>query len=304
MTRCHVCGGHDVRRLVRKSGLNVVICTDCGLAFLDPMPDEAALAMIYGSHYYASWDLEGNAEATRQMKLATFGRLLANTSRWIRPDARVLDLGCATGFFLEAAATAGFQPFGVDIARYAIDACEARFGIGHFFCGQFEDAYFPAHPGGRFDAIFMSDYIEHVRDPRAVLALAAGRLEPGGVVVITTPNVAHRSRALMGRYWPHFKTEHLWYFSPPSLRRLLAESGMRVVETRAVHKALSMAYAATQFRQYPVPLITPGIGVLSRAMPDRLANMRLRIPTGEMTIVALRADPGSAAKPGAVEDDH
>lgn len=285
---CHVCGGQQTRNLISKPDLNVVMCCSCGLAFLHPMPDDATRATIYGAHYYVSWDLEGNAEATRKMKLATFRRLLAATSQWMKPGTPVLDLGCATGFFLEAAAAAGFEPFGVDISGYAIDACEERFGVGRFFCGQLEDAYFPANRDGCFGAIFMSDYLEHVHDPRAVLTLGARRLSSGGVMVITTPNVAHRSRVLMGARWPHFKTEHLWYFSPSTLRRLLVAVGMDVVAMHPVHKVLSVAYMATQFRQYPAPFITPVMNALSRVLPDSLANALFRVPTGEMTTIAVR----------------
>jgi 2-polyprenyl-3-methyl-5-hydroxy-6-metoxy-1,4-benzoquinol methylase len=46
-----------------------------------------------------------------------------------------------------------------------------------------------SHGGAGFGAIFMSDYIEHVRDPRTVLAIAARRLIPRGAVVIMTPNL-------------------------------------------------------------------------------------------------------------------
>jgi len=162
VTRCHVCGSSEAACLVHRTDINVVVCPTCGLAFLDPMPDDQALRNIYGAHYYRSWGLDRDAEATRQMKKASFSRLLADVSRWLKPNVPILDIGCATGFFHEVAADAGFQPFGIDIARYAIDACEKRFGIGRFYCGQLEEAYFPLHPEGGFGAIFMSDYIEHV----------------------------------------------------------------------------------------------------------------------------------------------
>lgn len=291
MTRCLTCKRGNASRIVHTRTMNVIKCPDCDLAFIDPMPDDEALSAMYNAHYYDSWNLVENAEATRRMKQATFTRLLANTSASLASGGRVLDVGCATGFFLDAAVAAGYRPFGVDIARYAIDACEARFGAGSFYCGQLQDAHFPANPDGRFDAIFMSDYIEHVRDPRAVLIAAASRLEAGGTMVITTPNIADRARRLFGARWPHFKTEHLWYFSPPSLHRLLTEAGMTVVQTRSAYKALSVSYMATQFRRYPMPLVTPIMNFLAKALPGNLANSLFAIPTGEMTIVATKRQP-------------
>ena len=274
--------------LASKPDFSVLVCDSCELGFLSPMPDDATLAAVYGAGYYASWNLAENHAATRRMKRATFRRLLQLAAPWLPSGAPILDLGCATGFFLEVAAELGFAPFGVDIARYAIDACEAQFGTGRFYCGQVEDATFSAAPNVRFAAIFMSDYIEHVRAPREVLAQAASLLAPRGIIAITTPNLAHLSRRLLGAHWPHFKLEHLWYFSQSTLGRLLVEAGMDIVAIRDAHKSLSLAYLASQFSHYPLPVVTPAVGQLARAVPDRLADKLWRIPTGETIVIAQR----------------
>lgn len=275
--------------LVARKDLTVRFCPNCRVGYADPFPDDATLASIYGTHYYDSWDLRDGGKATADMKRETFRRRIAQCGSWLKPGARVLDLGCATGYFLDEAVSAGFEPFGVDIASDAINQCETKFGVGRFFCGEFEQARFTANPAGVFDAIFMSDYIEHVRDPRAVLEHVVQRLTPGGIVVITTPDVASPTRYLMGERWPHFKVEHLWYFSRQSIEHLLAEAGLQAMAHSAATKSLTLSYVAAQFRSYPHPRLTPLLNGLVRVVPQALADARFRLPTGEVTVVARRS---------------
>lgn len=277
--------------LVARTDVTIKYCPHCQLGYADPFPDDATLAAIYGAHYYDSWNLRDGGKATGEMKRATFRRRIAQCGPWLKPGARVLDLGCATGYFLEEAVSAGFEPFGVDIASDAIAQCEAQFGSGRFFCGEFQDAQFAANPAGLFDAIFMSDYIEHVRHPQAVLELVAQRLVPGGIVVVTTPNVASLTRCIMGARWPHFKVEHLWYFSRQSLEHLLAETGLQTMAHSAATKSLTLSYLAAQFRYYPHPHLTPLLNGLTRILPTPLADARFRLLTGEVTVIARRPEP-------------
>lgn len=279
------------RPIVSRADLTVIYCPSCRTGFADPSPSDATLAAIYGTHYYDSWDLRDGGKATAAMKRATFRRRLAMCAPWLKPGARVLDLGCATGYFLQEAVSAGYEPFGVDIVPDAIAQCETTFGTGRFFCGEFQDAQFAANPVGTFDAIFMSDYIEHVRQPAAVLELVFRRLAPGGIVVITTPDVSSLSRRIMGARWPHFKVEHLWYFSRQSLQHLLTDVGLQLMMHSAATKSLTLSYLAAQFRAYPHPRLTPLLNGLVGLVPASLADARFRLLTGEVTVVAKRPEP-------------
>ena len=72
----------------------------------------------------------------------------------------------------------------------------------------------------------MFDVIEHLFDPRAVLAAIARALAPGGTLVISTPNIDSASRYLLGTDWAVLSPlEHVYYFSEDSLRRLLEATG-------------------------------------------------------------------------------
>lgn len=285
--RCAACGRAGVPQQGSVAGYPLRRCPHCGLEFLWPQPDDATLDAIYGRHYYDAWGVDRDEAAVRALKLATFRRRLHGLRPALAPGARVLDVGCATGYFLDAARETGFEPFGVELSEFGAASCRERFGAGRIHRGELDDATFGDHPGGRFDAIFMSDLIEHVRDPARTLAAARRRLGPGGLLVITTPWTGSLSRRLAGRHWLHYKPEHLYYFGPDNLPRLLAAQGFVLTHREDAVKCLTLGYAATQFGA--------GTGRLRAAarlldhLPQRVRNQPLWFRIGEATLVARLA---------------
>jgi len=287
---CAVCGNPEQSSHpeIITDQLSIRSCPGCGTAWADPQPDDATLDAIYGRHYYDSWALSSQLDISAYIKKLTFRLRLEKCRPWLRADSRILDLGCATGFFLEEVQQHGFSPFGVDCCSYAIDECKRSVESGRLYCGEFEDSSFSSNPDGQFEAIFMSDYLEHVRDPKHILNIARERLVTGGAVVITTPNIKSPTRLFMRQRWPHFKVEHLWYFSPNGLKALLKSEGFQVVGLWPVTKYLSLAYIFAQFEQYPEQWGASLIAVLRKILPQRYLQLSFPIRTGEFTIVGLR----------------
>lgn len=282
---CHLCGLREARRRFPEGALPLWECP-CGMVFLHPHPVPEELARIYQSDYYESWGIHGEDEAkTRAMKRGTFK---ARLQRFAGTAAagRVLDVGCATGYFLEVAQEAGWDVFGVELSRFAAEAAQQRFG-SRVFNGTLEQA---RYPDGHFDLVTLSDLLEHVPDPRSFLLEVARVLVPGGAVMVVTPDVKSLTAKVMGSRWSHYKREHLYYFSGETLARLLEETGFRVLERRAAAKCLNVAYVTTQFRAYPHFLATPLFNLASALLPARAKNHNLSIRCGEMLIIATTTD--------------
>jgi SAM-dependent methyltransferase len=111
-----------------------------------------------------------------------------------------------------------------EIAQHAV----SRFGFSQIHVGTLESA---PHENGSFDLVTLWDVVEHVPDPRALLARVHELLKPGGALVLETQNVDSSFARLLGPKWQHYKhDEHLYHFSPATLRRLLAGAGFDVVE--------------------------------------------------------------------------
>ena len=286
MSSCLVCGA-EPREAFRRWDHRFVRCPSCGLEAIDPQPDDATLARIYGEQYYDAWGVKEDEELVREMKRATFLPYLRPLGK-PRPGDRLLDCGAAMGYLAEAASEKGWDAYAVELSEFGARACARRLGEDHVFRGEAGESRFVANPAGRFEAITMIDFIEHVRRPREVIRWAAGRLAPGGRLLLVTPRSGGMTHRVMGRSWPHYKLEHLWYLRPGNLFRLLEEEGFEDLRLRPAPKALMGAYVATYFRRYRNPLLTPLSGWSVRLLPRPLTRFPIPLVLGDMLVCGRR----------------
>jgi SAM-dependent methyltransferase len=157
-----------------------------------------------------------------------FRRYLGELAR-VCPRGRVLDVGCGTGRFLWLAREAGYEVQGVELAGYAAALGREKLGLP-IRAGRLEEL----DPALRFEAITMWDFLEHTPDPLAILGAARRLLVDGGHLLMTVPNVGSWWARAMGKRWVGFDkaSEHLFYFTRASLRRMLARAGYAPLRVR------------------------------------------------------------------------
>lgn len=280
---CPACGSAltSVVFADRWPGADLQRCQRCDSEFLWPQPNDDRLAEIYDDAYYEPWSHE-REDVVRRSKVATFRPILAAAQ--LRPGAKLLEVGCATGEFAELAASAGYSVAGVDLNPAAIGRARERVPAARFHVGTLSDVPFAAET---FDAVVMIDFIEHVRDPLAELLAARERLVPDGRIVMSTPRARSISHRVSRSRWPQYREEHLTYLSTEGMRALLRRAGLRVHTMRATTKRLSLSYLYGQAIAYPVPVLTTIVTKVWPVLPvpkHRPLPMRF----GEMTVVAER----------------
>lgn len=281
--RCEICQGRNTGFAFRKQNSVYFRCSDCGLFFIHPKPDAADLKKLYGKAYYAPWHIEESSLDTRANKIKTFNVWLDKIEKHVK-EGKLLDVGCAVGFFLEASQLRGWEPYGVEISQYASAKAAEKFPVT-IKNGTLKDAHFPA---GYFDALTMFDLIEHEPDPLAFMQEVSRVLLPGGFAAISTLNSSSLSRKLMQVNWPHFKEEHLFYYSLHSLSLLLKASGFEVIEVTKAYKVLTIRYIKEYFAVYKMQPVTFLLDSLCKALPRRLSLFPLNISFGEMFVIARK----------------
>lgn len=213
-------------------------CRACGMRFLTVQPDAKGLEAMYSAAYFEQDFRCGRADqhsfdenAWREENRG----LLDEFERLMKP-ARLLEIGCASGWLLKHAAERGWQVKGVELSADAV--AHAR-GLGlDVIHGAIETA---GLPDASADLVYMGDVLEHVPDCLTTMAHVARVLVPGGLFYlrgpITTHSLARRvglalygfmGRPLVLREPPY----HLWEFTPLALERLMRAVGLHVVTMR------------------------------------------------------------------------
>ena len=261
----------------------ILCCLNCGVEFLFPQLNDDELKKLYSENYYKAWGIKGEEEneATKQMKISTF-RLRLNLIKKYITKGKILDVGCATGYFLEAAQENGFESYGVEFSEYSSSIAKKKFGDNNVFFGTLEQCNFEDKS---FDVITMSDLIEHVRTPAQTLSKAAALLKDDGVIMIMTPDTKTLSNNVMGKRWTHYKQEHFFYFDHSSISYVANLCGLNVVHYERSKKALNIHYLHTQFNVYKHWLFTPLINTLNFFLSKKLAAKNFYFSIGEMVVI-------------------
>jgi SAM-dependent methyltransferase len=230
---CNACGAGQPRECFERDGFHVVECMSCGLMYVGEHPGDIDFSALYDEQYYKGGhrgvfeDYVGQATARRAL-----ARRRLWTLRGTMPRGRLLDVGCAAGFFL-VEAKARYDVKGVEFSEFSSAFAREEFGLD-VCTGTLESAAFAA---GSFDLVTLWDVIEHVPDPCSVLTEVTRVLAPNGRVVLTTGDIGSDYARARGADW-HLITPpwHMYFFSQATMGTLAKRAGLRIehVATRGV----------------------------------------------------------------------
>ena len=262
-------------------------CPECRLEFLDPQPDDSVLAAIYSDDYFLGEPSGQAAERRSKMKSATGALYIDALARLVPPeDADLLEIGCGHGEVLLEARKRGFRVSGIEISAHAATIANRSLGSQAVSVGTIETL---ALAREHFGAILAADVIEHVRHPEDWLHRIHQLLIPGGALLLITPSLDSWTRRLLGSRWMEYKVEHLYYFSAVSIRLLLERCGFDEIRISPSRKVLTIDYLSRHFYRFRVPILSPLMGLLRRAVPSRIAHSHLLLPASGLMAIARKA---------------
>jgi SAM-dependent methyltransferase len=189
-------------------------CRHCGLAMADPSTVWSAAAYPRDQSYPFRWE---------------FGRSVDDLGP---VPLDVLELGCGTGHFLEAAAARGHRGIGIDFSDTAVAEARAR-GV-RAFCGGFDDLARHVDRGTRFDAIAFFQVIEHLADPDVLLSALATWARPSARLFLSCPGPRRFTRLIdeqqvgASDFWD-YPPHHVLRWTLPALGAVLERHGWEVV---------------------------------------------------------------------------
>lgn len=233
----------DHQFLYWKNGCAVLRCPDCGLGSADA--DDFDPGGYYTRSYFDGGHSDGYAdyEGSEPILRREFARQLRFLRQYAPAGGRLLEIGCAYGFFLKEAQTE-FEIHGIEIAAEAVNACH-RAGLNTVRqCAATAGSMSRLGP---LDAIVMLDVIEHLPDPAGILRQCAEQLRPNGVVMITTGDFGSFFARMSGPRWRLMTPpQHLWYFTRTSIVNLADRNGLELVTVRHPWKTVPLALVLFQ----------------------------------------------------------
>jgi SAM-dependent methyltransferase len=220
-------------------------CPDCGHLRIDPIPTEAALETIYPDDLMNYAEFDEQPGLAFRVKAFFDGRRLRALSAGVPAGGRLLDVGCAAGMLLDVARQSCPNLEVLDGLEISAAAAAGAIGKGyHVTISTIEAADLPAD---YYDLITMQQVIEHVHDPRAVLAKLRAALRPGGRLVMDTPNLGSLDQRVFNRrgYWEGYHIpRHFNLWTPAGMQRIVTEAGFASMTTKKrikpVHWTLSL----------------------------------------------------------------
>jgi ubiquinone/menaquinone biosynthesis C-methylase UbiE len=235
---CNVCRSACIQKVDPE--FNLCRCDTCGYVFDSPRPSFAQVMTFYSqTDKYDAWLTEERGRDRlwkRRLK-----KLLRRS-----PEGSLLDIGAGIGQFLHHAEPLFATVIGTEVSESAIALAKEKYGL-ELLAGQVEDLDLPP---SSFDNISLFHVLEHVPDPRMLIARCHTMLKPKGLLLVAVPNdvlawtsqIKKLGKSLGLKPFQKFSATlgisragasreiHLSHFTPSVLRQLIETFGLQVVE--------------------------------------------------------------------------
>jgi SAM-dependent methyltransferase len=205
------------------NGCDIRRCQGCGLGRAQTSGFDPE--HYYTSDYFSGGEADGYADylSAETVLRNEFARTAAFIRKW-HEGGRLLEIGCAYGFFLHEAKP-HYDVAGIELSADATSHCR-KFGLDVIHGVANEETLSKI---GAVDVIVMLDVIEHLPAAHETLRLLTQRLNPGGIIVITTGDFSSPFARLLGKRWRLMTPpQHLWFFSRESVCKIAASLQLSV----------------------------------------------------------------------------
>jgi SAM-dependent methyltransferase len=240
---CPVCLARKARVLFRQTfsafsegglltGYDLVVCEDCGAAYADRIPAREVFDIYYArmSKYEYS-QRDGDLSPTDKERFVETADMMAPH---LRPESRIVDVGCATGGLLAELQRRGFHHLlGLDPSPACAAVAKRLYGIEVRTTTIHELTALQE----RFDAAVLTGVFEHLPELDESITSLGKILKPGGLLYIEAPDASSYHEWFSAPY-QFLSIEHVNFFSPTSLSNLLARRGFSCVFARKVTRHL------------------------------------------------------------------
>jgi len=230
---CPACKSSSSKLWGEKEGFRYVKCSECNTVYMNPRAPEKILKEFYKqSKNYEFWDkyIYPQTDLVRKEKIfrPRVERLIDLCKKYNVLAGTILEIGSGFGTFCETLAQYNFfnRIIAVEPTPDLANTCKNK-GI-ETIESEIESSL-PISEGS-MDVIVNFEVIEHLADPNTFVSKASRYLKQGGLFICTCPNGESIGAFLLKENAKFVDHEHLNYFNPTSIKKLLKGHQLEVVE--------------------------------------------------------------------------
>src|SRR5436190_4415371 len=226
--RCDCQSGEAVslfgaRDYISGDSFNIAQCTNCGLAFTDPVPQE--WKRYYPEFYYGDPRTKRFPAIIEWLQNGLYVSRARRIQRLAGKPGRVLDIGCGRGHLLRAFQRCGWDVAGTEMSESAAAFARQQLNLP-VHVGELVDMNLPADS---FDAAVMWHVLEHFERPQHVVHEVYRLLRPGGIFLVAVPNFGSIEGRAARDKWFHLDVpRHLTHFTSNVLMQSLKQAGFQI----------------------------------------------------------------------------
>ena len=219
---CLACGNN--KEIDHYPGLK--LCPSCQFVWADIHLSGSQWKEIYSKEYFFGEEYVDYLSEEKALR-KNFRRNLKFMSRF-HPHGRLIEVGCAYGFFLHEA-NGSYDVTGIDVYEEGCQYAQKEFNLDarkdDFLTMPIED--------NSVDVVAMWDMLEHVPNPDQFLLKSAKILKAGGHLFLSTLDISSMLARLQGKSWRQIHPpSHVSYFSQKSLKMLADRAGFDILDIK------------------------------------------------------------------------
>lgn len=234
---CPICNSEKLNKKIElkdyflsEDNFTILECIDCGFMITNPQPEGDKIGDYYKSEEYISHSntKKGLVNAVYQIvRNFTLKRKFQMVKK-LKKRGSILDIGCATGEFLNVFKLDKWEAMGIEPDEEA-----RKFAIHNYNLKVADQGFLNKIEEKSYDIISMWHVLEHVHDLNERIQIIHKILKDDGKVIIAVPNYKSYDAENYGKFWAAYDVpRHLFHFNKLTMEKLLVNNNMKLTEVK------------------------------------------------------------------------
>jgi len=240
--KCPLCNSKNLKPkfvckdyFVSHESFELYSCIDCGFVLTQNFPSHDTIGKYYEASEYVSHS-DTKQGIVNRMYHAVRKYMLKKKLKFVckqsgKQTGKMLDVGCGTGYFLNAAKQKGWETVGIEKSEHARNLAINRFEL----TVKSED-HLNTLPPESFDVITLWHVLEHLENLNEIMDSLHNLLLPDGTAVIAVPNCSSYDAQHYQTYWAAYDVpRHLWHFTPQTMKFLANKFNFQIIRQKPLN---------------------------------------------------------------------